>query len=153
MIPDFVNMDGSMSLTRCNRRRNGNTAPWAHLGIQAWDRFKIMVEHIRTCGNHGFQHAILTFQEIRCQNFDGCIWTAMAHGADCLREMFSTPSVRSSRSTDVITTWFKPQFLNRIRNPTWFKRIQFIGPPRGDITERATAGTNFPHDHHGCVPL
>ena len=127
--------------------------PWAHLGIKPWDSFKVMVEHIRTCGNHGFQYAILKVQEIRRQDFDGCVWTAMAHSTNCLREMFGATIGQIIAIHRCDNHVIKPQFLNRIRNPTRFKGIQFIGTTRSDITERATAGTNFTHDHHGCVPL
>ena len=77
----------------------------------------------------------------------------MAHGADRLREMFGATVRQIIAVHRCDNHVVQPQFLNRIRNPPRFERIQVIGPPRGDITKRATAGTNFTHDHHGCMPL
>ena len=77
----------------------------------------------------------------------------MTHGADCLREMFGATIGQiiaiNGRNNHVVQT----QFLNRIRNPPRFERIQFIRPPRCNVAKCTAAGTNFAHDHHGCVPL
>ena len=63
------------------------------------------------------------------------------------------PSGRSSRSTEVMTTWARPELRHRIGDAGGFvggERQRLAG---GDVAERAGAGAGVAHDHHGGVAL
>ena len=73
-----------------------------------------------------------------------------------LAKCLAPPSGRSSRSTDVITTWFSPSLATR-RQPRdlagFFGDPAAGGRPVLDVAEGAGPRAGVAHDHHGGVLL
>ena len=154
MMPDLVKIDGSVSFTRCNRRKRMEVArAGADFGIEAGHGFEVVVEHVRTRGDDGFQRGGRAFQEIGRQNLDGGVWGAVTDRADGLGKMFG-PAIRQvvavHRGDDHVV---QTQLLHGIGHATRLERIQRVRPAGGDVAEGAAAGADVAHDHHGGVTL
>lgn len=56
------------------------------------------------------------------------------------------PSFKSSRATEVITTYFI-HLSNRLGNPSRLVKVEFLGTTGLDRTEGTGARVNFPKNH------
>ena len=63
------------------------------------------------------------------------------------------PSGRSSRSTEVMTTWARPSFATASATRSGSSAASGPGWPVRDVAEGAGAGAGVAHDHHGGVAL
>ncbi len=63
------------------------------------------------------------------------------------------PSARSSRSTEVTTTWRQAQLRRRVGDARRLVGVERAGQARGDVAECAGAGADPAHDHEGGVLL
>ena len=126
----------------------------AHLRVKARDSFKVVIEHVRARLNNSFQDAVVAADEIRRQNFDGCIWAAIADGADGLGKVlcpaiFNIVTVNRGDYNVV-----EPQLCASMGNAARLKRIQCLRRfARCDVAEGASPRANVTHDHHGSVAL
>lgn len=112
----------------------------ADLGIEAGDRFKIVVEHIGPRRDDRFQRFRAALQEIGGQHFDCGAGGLAARGADGLGDMLCPAVIHvvtiNRRNDHVI----QAQLLDRIRHASRLEHIQRVWAASGDVAEGATAG-------------
>jgi hypothetical protein len=77
----------------------------------------------------------------------------MAHSADSLGKVLCTAIIQVIAINRGNNHMAEPQFCNRISHAPRFKNIKCIRAPGRNVAKRTTTGTDFPHDHHCCVPL
>ena len=68
-------------------------------------------------------------------------------------EMRAPPSARSSRSTEVTTTWLRPSLATASATRVRLARIERAGQAGAHIAEGAGARAGVAHDHEGGVRL
>ena len=78
---------------------------------------------------------------------------AGADGADHSGEVPAPPSGKSSRSTEVMTTCFRPSLATASATRIGSSASRAVGMPGAHVAETARAGTGVAHDHHRRVPL
>ncbi len=120
------------------------------VGVEPRHRLEVVVEDVRAGGDHRFQRAVLV-AEVGGQHLDG---GGRRGGAD--RSMQRTncaapPSARSSRSTEVITTCFRPSLPTVLGELLRLMRIDRARLAGGDVAEGAGARADIAQDHEGGV--
>mmetsp|Transcript_13557 Transcript_13557/g.21655 ORF Transcript_13557/g.21655 Transcript_13557/m.21655 type:complete len:274 (+) Transcript_13557:4607-5428(+) len=125
-----------------------------HFGVKPRHSFEVVVKHVWARLNNDLQHTGITSNEIRRQNFDGCVGAAVPDGANSLGKVISAAVLHviaiHRRDHHVV----QAQFFHRKGHAPRFKRIQVLGRlARRDIAKGAGAGADFAHDHHGRVAL
>ena len=122
------------------------------LQIEAWNRFEIVIEHVRARRNDLFKRAILA-QKIGCQNLDRRHWRRGADSADRFGEVASPAIVEvvtiDRRHDDMLES----QIARRRRRRVRLAGIERPGSSRRDVAKSAGARADAAHDHHRRVPL
>jgi hypothetical protein len=125
----------------------------AHLGVEAGNGFEVVVEDVGFRFNDDLQHLSSHFKK------SGVRISIVVPGARLriarmvMAKCSAPPSSRSSRSTEVMTTWFSPSFCTASATRPGSNTSRSCGRPRGHVAEGAAAGADLAHDHHGGVAL
>ena len=126
----------------------------AHFGIEARNRFKIVVKHVRARFNDDLQDRRIAFDKIRRQDFDGCVRALTPDRANGLREMLRPAIKHIIAVHGGDDHMVEPQFLDRIRDPTRLEHVQiFRRLACRDIAEGTSPRADLTHDHHRGVAL
>ena len=149
--PDLVNIVGIEflgPLKQAQRVEIARAGPDRQ--IEPRHGFEIVVEDVGLAAITVSSGAVLA-QEIRRQHFDGRAGARRADGAIIAAKCAAPPSARSSRSTDVMTTCFRPSVATASATLLGSVGIERAGKPRLHIAEGAGARAGVAHDHHGRV--
>ena len=120
--------------------------------VEAWNRFEIVVEHVRARRNDLFERAILA-QKIGCQDLDRRHWRRRANSADRFGEVASAAVVEvvtiDRRHDDMLESQLRDGAGDAFR----LAGIERPGQSRRNVAKSAGARADAAHDHHGGVPL
>ena len=124
------------------------TGAWSDFKIVGRHRFQIMIKHIRARLDHQIFRTIL-FKKIRESElqswFLGCAFAPARLFPQYERR---PPSARSSRSTEVMTTCFKPSFLTAIATFSGSIGSRAAGLPVLILQNAQALVQTLAHNHH-----
>ncbi len=118
--------------------------------IQARHRFQIVVEHVRRCLGQRRQGALQAAAEVRHQNLDTRIGTALAqprHAGGKMAGAAVAEIIAIHRRDDQI---LQPHHGHRFGDVLRLLVVQRLRAPVGDIAEGTAARAQIAHDHEGC---
>ena len=111
-----------------------------------------MVEHVGLGGDDDLQGPVLA-QEVGRQHLDRRRGRGGADCADSLAKWLAPPSARSSRSTEVTTTWLEPSLATASATCSGSVRRAPSGSPVLHVAKCAGAGAGVAEDHESGVLL
>ena len=123
-----------------------------HLEIEPRHRLEVVVEDVRLGRHHHLRRPARTSGSPAPASRSSSSDSSAAPPGPSARNAPRRRPSRSSRSTEVITTCFRPIFstASATRAGSGVERVR---PAGGDVAEGAGPGADLAHDHHGGVAL
>ena len=125
---------------------------WAHGQVKRRHRLEVVIEHIRPRSTTILDRPSLRRKSgVRTSIVVPGLRVRIARitSAKCC----APPSDRSSRSTDVMTTWERPSEPPPRQHFSGSSTVERAGQAGLDVAERTGAGAGIAHDHEGGVLL
>ena len=121
-----------------------------HPPVEALGRLDVVIEHVRPCGEHGPQRLLAEAEEVGHQHLDAAARAARRRMARMVAAKWPAPrSGRSSRSTEVTTTWRSPILRTAARRAAAPAARARPRTARGDGAVAAGARADVAHDLEG----
>ena len=125
---------------------------WADGEIKARYGFEIVVEDVGVRIDDEFGGGDRFPQEVRREDFDGDSWALRGGSPVTVATKWAAPpSARSSRSTEVITTWARPMAATARATREGSVGSRGPGKASGHVAKRAGARASVTHNHHRGV--
>ena len=124
-----------------------------HLEIEPRHGFEIVVEDVRRRLHQMLERARPCAGSPASGFRSSCRGLEARMALMVRRKWSAPPSARSSRSTEVMTTWRRPSLSTALGHVLRFGRVQRFRHARPDVAEGTGPRAGVAHDHHGGVPV
>ena len=115
--------------------------------------FKVVIVHIRACGNDRLDRGLGFVTEVRCQNFNRRVWRIAAQRLNDLYELTGAAIRQVIAVNGRNDNMFKAHLGRCNRHMLWFKRVNRAWHPCFNVAERTSPCANIPQDHHRSMLL
>ena len=154
MIPDLVKVPGATCFTRASRSSECAIArAGPHLAVEARHGLEVVVVDVGTRGRDASRSRPACGGSRASALRSWCAARRRAAPRCTRRSGAAPPSARSSRSTDVITTWRRPSAAIASASALGLARVDRAAAARLHVAERAGARADVAEDHHRRVAL